>query len=352
MNVRPDPRYIWSRHQELAEVPSGTRSAILRLAQLDAPPVILEGSAAVIWQLIEDSTTLDDLTRAVGTAFGTPVDDVSDLVATFVDELTTAGLLTRSVHASLTVSALGSLITVVVVGAHGVLLVDALHEAWSSCLIDLDPESPVIVVAAALDDPSHLDDLLQWVTQEVTIRAIEALAGQSLLFHACAVASPETGEAVVLVGPSGMGKTTLATVLGRRWGYVTDETAAIDTGTHLLAYPKPLSIIENADAPKAQRSPHSLGLLPVPADLNVVAIVLLDRRKDDPTGSGEIDVETVPTVDAIAMLAEHTSYLAQIDQPLRRMAELLNRTGGLRRVRYSASEDLMAVVAELLGESL
>ena len=134
------------------------------------------------------------------------------------------------------------------------------------------------------------------------------------MFHACALANV-AGDAVVMVGPSGVGKTTLAQTHGRRWGYVTDETAALTTDDALLAFPKPLSVSRSGRV-KAQVSQDEAGLVPAATALRVRAVLLLDRV----AGATGATVEAVPTVPAIALLAEHTSYLARLDRPLARIA--------------------------------
>jgi hypothetical protein len=112
----------------------------------------------------------------------------------------------------------------------------------------------------------------------------------------------------------------------------------------LMAYPKPLSVSRPGRV-KAQLSRDEAGLVPAVAPLRVRAMVLLERD-DEAT---DVAVEPVRTVPAIAMLAEHTSYLARLERPLARVAALLHGAGGLRRVRYRDAADLTPLLSELLG---
>lgn len=350
MNTTVGPHQVWRRHDDLAEVVSEGRAAILRLGDLELPPLILEGSAAAIWGLVAEQTTRDELVESVSATFEVSTEEVAPAVDQFLIDLVEAGLLVREASASLTVSALGTHITLEVSGAEGALLHERLVEAWSGCLVSttLDPPAAEVVLPVSLDRADELLATMEWITQEVTRQSLEGRKGEALMLHACAVAST-TGEAVVFVGPSGMGKTTLASHLGTRWGYVTDETAAVAVDGGLAPYPKPLSVIEAADEAKRQVSPVSLGLLPVPAQLRVAAVVLLDRRRDPGDAETGLDVELLPNVDGVALLAEHTSYLSSLEHPMQRIGELLRSTGGLRRVRYTATQDLEPLVATLIG---
>ena len=191
---------------------------------------------------------------------------------------------------------------------------------------------------------------MEQITQQVTFEAIGVRAGELIRLQALAVADPSSRGAVGHLATSGMGKTTLAALLGRQWSYVTDETAAIDQDGFLAAYPKPLSVIPShgPTESKDQVSPAELALRPLPTahELRVAQVLLLDRA-----AGSEVTLDAIPTVPAVALLAEHTSYLAQMHHPLAGLAQLLHRTGGLQRVRYGEAADVVPVVEELLGGS-
>ena len=193
---------------------------------------------------------------------------------------------------------------------------------------------------AAPDDVT----IMHWLSSHLTLEAIGARFGELWMLHACAVADPVTGATAVLVAPSGTGKTTAAVALGRHFGYLTDETAAICADGTLVPYPKPLSVLVDGRGPKGQHSPTELGLLAAPARPLLAAVALLDR-----TGTGAPRVEAVRTVAALPALAEQTSALQLHERPLHMVAEHLHRTGGLRRITYREADDLVAVVAELIG---
>jgi hypothetical protein len=181
--------------------------------------------------------------------------------------------------------------------------------------------------------------VMELLTQRITIDALASRAGELLMLHACALADPRTGDSVVLVGPSGVGKTTIARTLGTEWSYVTDEAAAVNRSGRLLPYPKPLSV-DVGQAQKSQVSPDELGLLGVPPHgLNVRVIALLDRQP-----GAELDVSTMPTVEAITRLAEHTSFLTALETPLQGLAGLVRSAGGLRVIKYSEASALRGVL--------
>ncbi|MGH3330121.1 MAG: hypothetical protein ACRDPJ_02340, partial [Nocardioidaceae bacterium] len=181
--------------------------------------------------------------------------------------------------ASLQLTALGVPAVVQVSGGRADEAVDAIRVAWEWCAADSSAESsssePVVIEAFLDDDEAAVSEqrsqgklatadlaqLMDWLAPAVTTAAITRQAGHMLMLHACAVADPQTGATAVLVGPAGMGKTTVARTLGRSLGYLTDETAAITSDNAVLAYPKPLSLVRPEDpGVKEQASPSSLGL--------------------------------------------------------------------------------------------
>ncbi len=151
-------------------------------------------------------------------------------------------------------------------------------EAWERCLATSPPPGPThlirVVVEAglrparsetAVSAPSH-EAAMEMLSQAVTLAGVTSSAGDLLMLHAAGLADPDTGRTAVLVGPSGMGKSTATKALGREWGFVSDETIAVTASGDLLAYPKPLSLIEGGRW-KRQASPGSLGLLQAPTAL-------------------------------------------------------------------------------------
>lgn len=196
------------------------------------------------------------------------------------------------------------------------------------------------------DDESALPQLMERLSQRVTLAAIEAQRGTLWMLHAAGLALPD-GRVIVLVGPSGRGKTTASRALARTFGYVSDETVAIDAQGRVYPYRKPLSIIEAPGAPKVQRAASDVGLAPLPAgDLTLAAIVLLDRRADGPDVPG---VEILDLGDALEELVSQTSYLAAVPHPLALAACLVAPLGGVRRVTYREADTLIDVVDALVA---
>lgn len=254
---------------------------------------------------------------------------------------------------------IGSRIDVRLAGAGAARLEKALRTSWDRCLAPDPAAPPVAVVEAVLDtDPYVLqsardrgavagDDelpVMSALTQHLTTTAIAARHGELLMLHACALADPATGRSVVLVAPSGTGKTTAALTLGRDLGYLSDETVAIGAGDLVTPYPKPLSLLVDGLPPKVQTSPTALGLLPAPPSPRVAAVALLHRVPD----AADPRIDLVPVLEALPALAEQSSALQLLPRPLHLLADLLERTGGLRRITYREVEDAAPLITSLL----
>ena len=217
----------------------------------------------------------------------------------------------------------------------------AVRAAWADALADAAAE-PVDTVTPYGTNPAVM---LSGLSQQVTLAAIEAARGRAWMLHAAGIATPD-GQVVVLVGPSGRGKTTASRALGAVYGYVSDETVAIDDDGRVWPYRKPLSVIENPEAPKTQMPPSAVGLKPLPdAELRVAAVVLLDR---DPSHPEEPTVEVTDLGDALEALISQTSFLHDQPAALRFIAALAAATGGIRTVKYREAATLPSVIPELV----
>lgn len=195
---------------------------------------------------------------------------------------------------------------------------------------------------------SDLQRLLGRVSQAVTLALIQAQAGNHLMFHAGAVSHLVSGRSLVFVAESRTGKTTLAQVLGKSYGYLTDETAAIDQDLRILAYAKPLSVRTAGTSERRELSPNELGLLPPHASPTLGRIVYL-RRRDDHVGPPKLT--ELGLFDAIERLVPQTSSLGRMDRGLHRLADAIERTGPVLQIDYAEAETLVPLVDVMLGEA-
>ena len=183
------------------------------------------------------------------------------------------------------------------------------------------------------------------LSTRVTLAALDALRGTRLLLHAAGVAAPD-GRVLALVGPSGRGKTTAVRHLGTRFGYVSDESVAVDEALTVWPYRKPLSVIVEGKPFKEQIAPSDLGLLPLPdAPLRLAGITLLDR---DPE-TDEPGVRRVDLIDAICEMTPQISYLAELPSPLQYVARIVGGVGGITRLVYRDAADLPPVVSDMFA---
>lgn len=191
-----------------------------------------------------------------------------------------------------------------------------------------------------------INEIMHNLSPAVTREIIGAQAGRLIMLHAAALADPRTGAAAVLVAPSGTGKTTAAMTLGRTFAYLTDETAGITEGGEVLAYRKPLSVIESPLF-KTQTAPSGMGLITEATAGRLAALYILER---DPNHHGFPDVVALGTIDALAELAPEVSFLGRFDRPLHRLADVLHRAGGAKRVTYREAQDLAPLLIRDLGK--
>lgn len=252
---------------------------------------------------------------------------------------------------------LGAVVEVTCTGDAGAELSAAMRGPWSRCLVEPVVQSGELTsgevppveaapLAVRLDDRALLAKTLMLTTQDVTRELIGARAGELLMFHAGAVSDPVSGRSVVYVARGGTGKTTLSRLLGQRLGYLTDETVGIDAAGVIHPYPKPLSV-RRSDEPdlKDELSPDELGLLPAPAEPRLTRLVLLER---DATTQGA-RLEELPFMDAVFGLTEQSSALPTLPRPLHRLADTIDRSGPVLRVRYSEAADAVDDLLALVG---
>ncbi|MBK0419472.1 hypothetical protein JD276_10550 [Leucobacter sp. CSA1] len=210
-----------------------------------------------------------------------------------------------------------------------------------------DPGQAIPVVDLGSLSRAHLERTGSLLSSRVTLAALEHHRGRHLMFHAAGIANAE-GAVVAIIGPSGRGKTTTVRQLAQTYGYVSDETITITPDDRVFPYRKPLSVITEGHADKLQIPPSALGLAPLPkTELRIAGLVLLERAA---AGTEESSVEPLPLAEGLVELVQQTSYLVELSDPLRRIAEIADATGGLRRLRVGSPERI-AGVAEHLFES-
>lgn len=217
------------------------------------------------------------------------------------------------------------------------------RDAWADARYEGDREPDAVTSARA-----HLDDAaaLSMLSTDVTTTALAHRRGDPVwMLHAAGIAD-ESGHVVVLSAPSGTGKTTAARHLSRRYAYVSDETIAIGPDGGVDPYRKPLSIIEEGAAHKAQVALSSIdGGRALPETLRVVKIVVLDRSPD---AAEEPSLERLDVAEALELLGPQTSYLCDGDAPLQRIDALLRATGGAVRLRYREVAGIDGIVDALM----
>lgn len=214
---------------------------------------------------------------------------------------------------------------------------EELRHAWARCLADPDPDA-----LSLTPGPMTASSL----TQEITRKLISRQIGHLLMFHAGAVCHPATGDSVVFIAPGGTGKTTLATYLGRRYGYISDETVAIEPDTwRIFPYPKPLSTRRpDLLGEKSELSPDDLGLQPCHPHPHVSHLVLLAR--DD---SHDTLITPERRLDAMVTMAEQSSSIHKLPKPLHLLADLIDHTGQVWRAQYAECETLEPFIKDALG---
>ncbi len=241
------------------------------------------------------------------------------------------------------VDALGIRVAIHVGSALPTAVIAEVADAWRDCRTERS--APVLRRWTELPATDHHDlaRTLSDLSTRVTLEALSALRGTRLLLHAAGVAAPD-GRVLALVGPSGRGKTTAVRHLGERFGYVSDESVAVDLDLSVSPYRKPLSLIVEGRPFKQQVAPSGLGLLPLPdTDLTLAAITLLERRpRTEQPGVFPVDL-----IDAISEMTPQISYLADLPRPLRFIAGIVDRIGTVTRVVYADATDLPPLVESM-----
>ncbi len=180
----------------------------------------------------------------------------------------------------------------------------------------------------------------------LTRAVIDRRVGTAMLLHAAGLVSEDESRAVVLVAPSGTGKSTAARALGRYFGYLSDELVAIESDQTLSAYPKPISIIvPGFPGGKDEFSPDALGLADTPAGSpRLSALVRLSR---DPDREGPPALVRTDIHEALGELTAQSSSIWRIPHPLQQLAAAAARAGGPYRLEYSEIEEAVPLIRGL-----
>lgn len=225
--------------------------------------------------------------------------------------------------------------------------------AWSRCLrgseagdgspVDADPGG-----AGGLATIQGNGSMTQ-VTQAITRQLIAERRGELLMLHAGAVCHPDTGSSIAYAAPGGTGKTTLTRVLGRRYGYLTDETVGIEPRTwRIKPYPKPLSTrTPEGGYPKSELGPDELGLLEAHPHPTLTTLAILRRT----SGRAEAEISRLDLFDAVTALVPETSSLPAMDRPLHLLADLYDELGGFWLLEFGEAEQLTGWIDDRLGGS-
>ena len=199
-----------------------------------------------------------------------------------------------------------------------------------------------VVVAA---DPERLPYDL---SREITRTGLGRLRGRVTLLHAAALADG-SGRALVLVAPSGGGKSTATRVLGQRLGYVSDESVILLSDHRIAPHPKPPSLVIDPDdrMHKEERPPDELGLLPTPPSPTLAALVTLSRDPQAVTPA----LEPVGLIDQVLLVLPETSSTWLLPDGLHQLARAITAGGEPRRLHYAEIDACHDLLHEHLAQA-
>lgn len=182
------------------------------------------------------------------------------------------------------------------------------------------------------------------VSRALTLASLRRRRGSAVLLHAAGLSRGD--RAIALVGQSGAGKSTASRVLGQHFGYLSDETVAVEPDGRVAPYPKPVSVITDPSAPweKGEWSPDELGLRKPSEPAYLTGLVVLER---DPARDAPELVE-LPLIDALLAVIAQSSSLPALDRPLHRLAEVVSGSGGPYLLRYNEIRDCVDLLSTLL----
>lgn len=196
---------------------------------------------------------------------------------------------------------------------------------------------------------AEADKIAYALSREVTRAGLMRLRGQATLLHAAALADDE-GRTVVLVAPSGGGKSTATRELGRHFGYVSDESVVMLPDGRIAPHPKPPSLVIDPDDRfhKEEPAPDDLGLGPTPVAPRLAALLTLAR---DATVTEPV-IEEVGLVDQVLALLPETSSTWWLDDGLDRLARAVTVGGPPARLSYAEIDGCVDLVRQHLASAV
>jgi hypothetical protein len=228
----------------------------------------------------------------------------------------------------------------------------ASHELDGRCLLELPPSGEFLLDPRALRVTVRVGDsdeaLREHRIASSAVCTLLAMRGD-LVLHASAV--EVEGRAVLFCGPTGRGKSTLASALGEAGhGVLGEDGMAIDMEREdPVAFPGARGIrVRSLDAEGARRTdlapdpgPHE------PPPCRVAAVVLLDERGE------ALSVEALPAARALALLTPnlvHSGGREAIAAAFGRLARLLHTVPAFRASLPGDLDSLPSAAARLLDE--
>lgn len=184
------------------------------------------------------------------------------------------------------------------------------------------------------------------LSREVTRKGLTRLTGRATLLHAAALAD-EGGRALVLVAPSGGGKSTATRVLGRRLGYVSDESVILLEDQRIAPHPKPPSLVTDPKRRfrKEEPAPDDIGLGATPAMPRLGRLITLARDPD----VTEPAIHPVGLIDQVLAVLPETSSTWRLPDGLHRLARAVTTGGAPARLHYSEIEACHDLVRDHLA---
>jgi hypothetical protein len=84
----------WNRSQTLAETRLGGSLFVLNLTSRAAQPIMLDGSALDVWEVVHDCTT-EEIVNRLSADYGIAARDIEEPVRAFLSQLSDLGLIQR-----------------------------------------------------------------------------------------------------------------------------------------------------------------------------------------------------------------------------------------------------------------